>query len=149
MHVDQHEERPDLISRAIEELCEVVSTLRLLQSGKSKLPPREILRGGFAARLDRALSLVSEYDSLETSARAWVDHPESSKRMRIIERMSLPQGVLISALELELGWARGTLSSVITGLRRDGYVIKRFRMQGEKRSRYRIVGKSLEDQRRS
>lgn len=149
MRLNQRADRLDLISQAIEELCEAVSTLRVLQSGNSKLPPREILRGGFAARLDRALSLVSEYDSLEDSTRASVDHPEPSKRMRIIERMSQPQGVLISALELELGWARGTLSSVITGLRRDGYVIKRFRMQGEKRSRYRIVGKSLEDQRRS
>lgn len=149
MHVNQHNESLGRIAQAVEELCEALSTLQTLQSGQPKLPPREFLRSEFAAKLGRALSLVFENDSLEHSTRASVEHTAHSKRMLIVERMLQPEGVSVSALEAELGWARGTLSSVITGLRRDGYVIERFRKHREKRSRYRIVSKSLEDQRRS
>lgn len=68
-----------------------------------------------------------------------------TKKDILIARLSHPQGVSVNALETELGWSQGALSASLSNLRRDGYVITRYRLPGEARSHYRIVGKTNAD----
>ena len=53
--------------------------------------------------------------------------------------LSSQKGVTLGALVNATGWLPHTTRAALTGLRKKGYAIERFRREGEGASAYRIV----------
>ena len=69
-----------------------------------------------------------------------VNRPRVGTKQSLVVRMlSAEQGVTLDALIDATGWLPHTTRAALTGLRKKGYTIKKFRGEGEKGSAYRIV----------
>ena len=62
-----------------------------------------------------------------------------TKQSLVVRMLSAEQGVTLDALIEATGWLPHTTRAALTGLRKKGYAIERFRGEGEKGSAYRIV----------
>jgi hypothetical protein len=62
-----------------------------------------------------------------------------TKQSLLVSMLSAEQGVTLDALIEATGWLPHTTRAALTGLRKKGYAIERFRGEGEKGSAYRIV----------
>ena len=63
-----------------------------------------------------------------------------TKKARLIARLEDPLGIDVATLSVELGWQRHSTRAVLTGLRKDGYMIERLPSEPDQPARYRIAG---------
>jgi len=61
-----------------------------------------------------------------------------TKRAALIAWLQQSGGATAEEIETAFGWSAGALSAVLSGLRRDGYRLTRYRRRGDRRSTYRI-----------
>ncbi len=104
--------------------------LKILKAGRTALE-------GHAGAIAKG-SLVEVSDSSSTPAES-LQVREGSKRAQIIDMLRRPDGAAMDELIAATGWLPHTTRAALSGLRKAGRDVKRFRNEPNGTSMYRIV----------